>query len=538
MSWAGFLRLLGIATSSTDRYPQGNYITNMYEKEVTIYNTIQPMHRIAYDHQTQSIYVLNLESIKHNKDHVHTVLALHKTYLTDQYNIMIKPKNRRAVISSPGQKVLCVNKSNYKVVPCEMKVDIKGYIRNWKIHASTSGFKIRDAENEWCMIRENSMGIIALHSCSNTLLEERFDMMEVKDDPYKRMYLTTEEEIQYSISGLDPSGRLPTWMVNGLTGAASSASMVHSSPHHENSSGMWDGYGKNPHCTSPQGCPWDNSLWSGQAGGSTALMNMCIQQCTAGMGVSPGPVYPGANPNSAWGSTATGVSIPGASTYPWHQGSAGVSGANSAVCIKQCTNNNMAGIEFPGPVWQGAGGTNTSANASTGMSGYPVMGMGSVNTIQPAMNSAAVYPSFAATSAYPAMSPEEMAALSGFEHNMKKIKKIVKSIARVCKQNKKNRRYLEKARAGRHRTARRMHPFDDVESYYPHRSKKERRDSSRYTDEEEYYIEDRRHRKKPVYYEEEYYTGVNEYPTDIAYERASRHKRRPSSLHPYRGRRY
>lgn len=547
MSWAGFLRLLGIATTASHRYPKGNYLKNIHEKEVTIYSTMQPMHRLAYDHETENIYILNLASIRYNKDNIHTVLVMHKTYIINEYKILIKPKNGRASTDNPRQKILCINKSSYKVVPCEIKGDDKGYIKDWKVHASTTGFKIRDANSEWCMMRENSMGIITLQACKNSNLEERFDMMEIKDDPYKRMYLKPEEEIAYTLSELDPAARLPTWMINGLAGTSVDNNISH---HHSTgmNNGNWDGYGKSPYCSSPWGCPWNNPQWSGP-GGVNMQMNVCMQQCAARMGIPVGINPVGANPNAGWG--VSGMNTSAAATYPWYPGSAGnninngnmpggypnISGENinNIMCMKQCVNN-TGGIGFPGSENHPAWGNNLENHPINNPGNYPgnypgKPHPGNINRY-PGMNNAITYPTIGGSTVYPNsnMMHNETMDLFAFKQNMKKMKGIIKSISQICKDNKVNSLCMKKIRK-KYRTRRKSRPFDESDEDYYYPRKKKRRGSKRYID-DKHYVSKKRHRKTPVYYEEEYYTDIDGYP-NIDYHGGG-HRRKPI-YHPVYG---
>jgi len=229
MSWAGFLKLLGITSTVSQSYPDGNYVSTLNRRDVSIYNTLQPTYRLLYDHQAKGIRLLNVQAIKKNKKHINAVMVLEKTSLPDEYYMMIKPRHAQESTSNPNQLMVCMQKSDYAVLPCKESSDSKTWVKKWRIKAFTNGYKIKDAENGWCIERDNANGLLKMSTCSNTTLEHRFDMIEVKDDPYKRLYLGPAELIAYEMSAVEGSSQLPQWMINGLS---NSGAPQHSSPHH------------------------------------------------------------------------------------------------------------------------------------------------------------------------------------------------------------------------------------------------------------------------------------------------------------------
>ncbi|KAI5191467.1 hypothetical protein NECID01_1461 [Nematocida sp. AWRm77] len=212
MSFANFLRLLGIGSSAAQVfYTGGDYLSSLNKKDITIYGTLQPTYRLIYNHESNVIRLLNIQAIKKKKEHINGVMVLEKTSADNEYYLLVKPRHSKASTSNPSQIMACFKKADNAVVPC-VEDSGSGFVKKWKIEPLTNGYRIKDSENGWCMARESSEGHVKVQTCNESSLEQRFDMLEVKDDPYKNLYLSGAEAMEYELSGMDPSFKLPPWM--------------------------------------------------------------------------------------------------------------------------------------------------------------------------------------------------------------------------------------------------------------------------------------------------------------------------------------
>ncbi|OAG32162.1 hypothetical protein NEDG_02081 [Nematocida displodere] len=302
MSWAGFLRFLGISSSAYNySYPQSNYITYLKMKDVSFYNTYQSTYRIAYDHKNNVVRFINLESIQNNKKNINTVLSLKKLSAEYQYEILIKPRNRPASTTDKEQMYVCTSRSDYSVVPCARDAGSKKYSKEWSIKPLESGYKIKDAKSKYCMKRAGIDGNITLVSCNDTEKEQRFDMISVKYDPYRSMYLSPAENMFYEMQSLNegedgngPFGDMEGMLGGMLGGGNSSPPQQHTRPGH--------GYGEDGYYPTagnyPQFPPFGQG--SGNATGSR------LQSCYIGPGGYP--VLANPNPHQGGGGPGWGGS--------------------------------------------------------------------------------------------------------------------------------------------------------------------------------------------------------------------------------------
>ncbi|KAH9385360.1 uncharacterized protein NEMAJ01_0256 [Nematocida major] len=261
MKWASFLRFLGISSSTGETYPDGNYLSTLNNKEVTIYNTSQPTYRLIYDHHVTGVRLLNLQAIKKNKQHINAIMVLSKTSGENEYKILIKPGSQPASLKNKRQKILCASKSDYMIRACNADTNTSSYTLTWRIKPFVNGYKIKDSDSGSCLVRSTDNGVLKLESCGNSTVEHRFDMIEVADDPYKALYLSPGQLLEYEMRS-GGGGNLPSWMTDGSAGADPSES-----DRNNNRGDGLDGYGnggywQNPHGTSPS---WDYNRqpWNG-----------------------------------------------------------------------------------------------------------------------------------------------------------------------------------------------------------------------------------------------------------------------------------
>lgn len=250
MKWASFLRFLGISSSTGETYPDGNYLGTLNNKEVTVYNTTQPLYRLVYDHHVEGIRLLNVQAIKKNKRHINAVMVLSKAQGDNEYKILIKPGDRPASLKNRTQKLLCVVKNDYKIKACNSTDSTSTYTMDWSIKPFVNGYKIKDSATKSCLVRDTDNGILKIESCSTSTPEQRFDMLEVADDPYKSLYLGPGQLLSYEMQSAGDGGSLPSWMINGLAGGSDKPS------HNPNNPNDNHGYGESGN---PYEGEWNNS---------------------------------------------------------------------------------------------------------------------------------------------------------------------------------------------------------------------------------------------------------------------------------------